>query len=124
MEDDIANVALKQTSDILVPYLGPIYQATFSLQIYLEEWKKYGPVVVRKLGKPDYAKVKAHRPVVLLKTIAKPLSMAGAEDLSYILEKHQLLPSSHFRGRPGRSSTNAIHILVKFVHDSWRAGKV
>jgi hypothetical protein len=67
---------------------------------------------------------KSYRPVVLLKTIAKPLSITVAENISYILEKHRLLPNNHFSAQPGRSTTDALHLLTKYVHDAWRTGKV
>jgi hypothetical protein len=82
---------------------------------------------VRRLRKPnraDYTLPKSYRPIVLLKTLAKPLSMAVAEDLTYILEKHNLLPEQHFGGRPGRTATDAVHVTTKFITDAWRAGEV
>jgi Reverse transcriptase (RNA-dependent DNA polymerase) len=98
--------------------------ATFNLKTYPQEWKIYDTVVLRKPGRTDYTLTKSYRPVVLLKTIAKPLSIAVAEDLSYILETHQILPKFHFGARPGRTTTDAIHLLVKYVQDAWRVGKV
>src|SRR6266536_5717226 len=56
--------------------------------------------------------------------MAKPLSIAVNEDINHILEKHRLLPPNHFGGRPGRTTTDTIHLLVKFVQDAWRAGEV
>jgi ribonuclease HI len=50
--------------------------------------------------------------------------MATTESLNHILEKHEILPKTHFGGRTGRSTTDAIHHLVKYVHDAWRSGKV
>jgi ribonuclease HI len=124
MSSDIANVVLKQTKDILIPHLIPIYRATFTLKTYPKNWKIYDTIVLRKPGRTDYTAVKSYRPIVLLKTLAKPLSIAVAENLGYILEKHELLPPHHFGGRPGRTTTDAIHIVVKYIHDAWRAGKV
>jgi hypothetical protein len=48
-----------------------------------------------KPGRSDYTLPKSYRPIVLLKTLAKPLSMAVAEDISFILEKNILLPNQH-----------------------------
>ena len=50
--------------------------------------------------------------------------MAVAEDLTFITEKYNLLPKQHFGRRPGRTTTDAIHLIVKFVQDAWRVGKV
>jgi hypothetical protein len=124
MEGDIANIVLKETKDLVTPYLLPIYLATFELHTYPQTWKVYDSVVLRKPGRADYTVPKSYRPIVLLKTLAKPLSMAVAEDLSYIAEAHNLLPDHHFGGRPNRATTDAIHLVTKYVQDAWRVGKV
>src|SRR5438105_3996780 len=124
MADDIANIVLKENRETLVPHLSPIYRATFTLKTYPAHWKTYDTVVLRKPGKPDYTVAKAYRPIVLLRTLGKPLSMAVAEDLTFITEKHELLPPLHFGARPNRNTTDAIHMVVKFIHDAWRTGKV
>jgi hypothetical protein len=124
MPSDLANVVLKQCKTLLLPYLTPLYRATLALAIYPQHWKTYDTIVLRKTGRADYTLAKAYRPIVLLRTIAKPLSIAVTENLSYILEKHSLLPAHHFGGRPGRTTTDAIHILVKYIRDAWRAKKV
>jgi hypothetical protein len=41
-----------------------------------------------------------------------------------ITEKHQLLPLNHFGGRPGRTTTDALHILAHTIKKAWRAGKI
>ena len=81
-------------------------------------------MVIRKLGKPDYLLPKAYRPIALLNTTAKLLSVLIADRVSYILEKHNLLPSTHFGGRPGRSTTDSLHLLETTIHHAWRQGKV
>jgi ribonuclease HI/endonuclease/exonuclease/phosphatase family metal-dependent hydrolase len=124
MANDIANVVLKQAKDILTPHLAAIYRATFNARYYPKQWKTYSSLVLRKPGRADYSIPKSYRPIVLLKTLGKPLSMAVAEDISFIVEKHNLLPKHHFGARPGRCTTDAIHLLVKYIHDAWRAGKV
>jgi hypothetical protein len=40
MVDDIANVTLKKTKDIIIPHLGPIYHTTFILNTYPQAWKR------------------------------------------------------------------------------------
>ena len=100
---------------ILVPHLGPIYHAMFNLKMYPAHWKTYNTIVLRKPSKPDYTVTKAYQPIVLLQTLGKPLSMAVAEDLTFITEKYELLPPLHFRARPNRNMADAIHTVVKFV---------
>jgi hypothetical protein len=51
--------------------------------------------------------------------MAKILSSCVADDLTYLAEQHNFLPSTHFGGRPGRSTTDLLHLLTKFITDSW-----
>jgi hypothetical protein len=67
---------------------------------------------------------KAYRPIALLSTMGKLLTAVVAERLTYILEKHQLLPHTHFGGRPGRSTTDSLHLLEATVKNAWRSHKV
>src|SRR5579863_6174974 len=56
--------------------------------------------------------------------MTKVIAAIVADHLSYLTEKHQLLPAHHFGGRPGRTTTDAIHLLTCKIKDAWRAGKV
>jgi hypothetical protein len=101
-----------------------IYHATFSLGAYPEKWKSYDTVVLRKPSRTDYTLPKSYRPIVLLRTLAKPLSMSVAEDITHILEKHQQLPEQHFGARSGHMATDAAHLVVKYIQDAWRHNQV
>ena len=86
------------------------------LGTYYSPWKESITVVLRKLGKPNYETPKAYRPMMppmmLLSTIAKVLTAIIVMDITRLVEQHQLLPKTHFGGRPGRTTTDAIHYLV------------
>ena len=75
-------------------------------------------------GKPRYNIPKAYRPVALVNTMAKLLSSIVAEDIVYLAEKHALLPANHFRGRPGCTMTDSLHLLVNTVKAAWRHKQV
>jgi hypothetical protein len=47
--------------------------------------------------------------------MAKVLSVLIAMDLTFLSEKYHLLPDSQFSGCPGRSTTNALHLISKTV---------
>ena len=81
-------------------------------------------IVLCKPGKLDYEIPKAYHPITLLCTMAKVLTAIVAEDVSQLVEKHQLIPANHFGGRPGRTTTDALHYLVYKIKDAWRKGKV
>jgi Reverse transcriptase (RNA-dependent DNA polymerase) len=80
--------------------------------------------VLRKPGKPSYEVPKAYRPIVLINTMWKVLTAILAEQLTFFAEKHQLLPSHHFGGCPGRTTTDAMHLLTYKIRGAWRNGKV
>jgi hypothetical protein len=54
------NVAIKKCAHLLVPFLGPIFHATFSLKIYPTQWKQFNTVVLQKPGKKDYTSPNAY----------------------------------------------------------------
>jgi len=115
----ISNSIYTHCADLLVQYMGPIFRATFTLGIYPDAWKHSSTIVLRKPGRPDYSLPKAYRPITLLDTMAKILSSCVADDLVYIAERHNLLPPTHFGGRPGRSTVDSLHLLTKFAMDAW-----
>ena len=122
--DGIPNVVLQRCSDLVVPYLTHIYRAILTLQVYYDPWREFITVVLRKPGKPCYDVAKAHRPIALLSTVAKVLTAIVADDISRLTERHGLLPQTHFGGRPGRTTTDAVHYLVHKVKEAWEKGQV
>ena len=121
--DGVANIVFKKCP-ILIDRLFPIFNVVFELNTYYEGWRESTTVIIRKPGKPDYSAPKAYRPIALLNTTAKILSAIVTDRTSYILETHHLLPSTHFGGRPGRSTTDSLHLLETTIRHAWRQGKV
>ena len=87
-------------------------------------WKEFITIVLRKPGKPRYDTPKAYRPIALLNTMWKVIMVIVANLITYVTEKHQLLPANHFSGRPGRTTVDAMHLLTNRIKAAWRAGKV
>lgn len=54
----------------------------------------------------------------------KVLAGIIAVHLTFYTKKFQLLPDHHFGGRPGRTTTNALHFLTYRIKDAWQKGKV
>jgi hypothetical protein len=67
---------------------------------------------------------KTFRPIALLNTMWKVLMAIVADHMSFLTEKHQLLPPHHFSGRPGCTTTNAMHLLTLRIKAAWHKGKV
>ena len=122
--DRHSNSLYIQCRELLVPHLGPYYHATFELKFYPPGWKYSTTAVLRKADKPDYSPPKAYRPIMLLNTIAKILSSIVAEDLVHLSETHNLLPTNHFGGRLGRSTTDSLMLAVHWTFEKWRKGLV
>ena len=106
--DGIPNVVLKTCTDILIPYLVPIFRAVLKLQVYPDGWKESITCILRKPGKERYNVPKAYQPVALLNTITKLLSSIVAEEISYLTETHQLIPATHFGGHLGPTTTDSV----------------
>ena len=104
-EDGIPNVVLKESADLIVPYLLQIFQAVFKLDIYSNSWHTWNTIVLRKPGKARYDVPKAYQPIALMNTIGKLLSALLTEDMSYMCEKYRLLPDMHFGGRPRKNTS-------------------
>ena len=122
--DEIPNVVLQQCVSLISERLIRIFQAILDLNIYYDPWKEFTTVVLRKPGKPSYEVPKAYRPIALLSTLAKTLTSIIAETISNLVEIHQLLPKNHFGGRPGRTTTDALHYLVSKIKTAWRNDQV
>lgn len=122
--DTIPNIVLMRTIDLINERLFFIYRASLEFGWYHSEWRTSTTLVLRKPGRPTYDIAKSYRPIGLLNTIGKLLSTLIAADLSFLVEKHHLLPAHQFGGRPGRTTTDAIHLLTAKVKDAWRKGQV
>jgi len=52
------------------------------------------------------------------------MTLIVAENISHLVEEHYLLLETHFGGRPGHTTTDAVHYLVYKIKDTWRRDKV
>lgn len=81
-------------------------------------------MVLRKPGKSDYSIPGAYRPISLLDTLGKLLEAVMGRPLSYLAEKHGLLPDTQFGGRPGRTTEQALLVLASAIDRAWLMSKV
>lgn len=119
--DGIPNVVLKKTIEIIIEHLYRIFNAVITHKYYYQVWRDLSTIVYRKPGKPSYTSPNTHRPIALYATISKILTGIVAEATAYVTEQFHLLPSTHFGGRPCRSTSEALHYLVNKITDAWRA---
>jgi len=118
--DSAPNSVFTRNRELLVPHLGPLYRATDTLKYYPDDWKCTETPVLRKPGKPDYSAPGAYRPIVLSNGFAQVLNMCKTEDVAKMAEREGLLPPNHFGSRPGKGTTDSIHMVVKTIKDAWR----
>lgn len=94
------------------------------LSIFHQRWLVTLTLVLRKGGKSRYDTASARRPIGLCDTISKIHSTATADIIIYIAETHGMLHDGQFGGRPGRNTTDVMHIIAQTVKDAWRKGDV
>ena len=122
--DGILNIVLTRCTDLIIKRLLFIYQAMLNENLMFKPWKESTTVVIRKPGKSNYSTPKAYRPIALLNTIWKVIMAIVANHILYYTEKHQLLPTNHFGRRPGRTTTDIIHLLTNSIKAAWRKQRV
>jgi len=122
--DEISNKAIKNTYTVTRQHLLTLAQASLNLRHFPKAFKQSATVVIHKVRKPDYTKLEAYRPIALENTLGKILECTVAENLSFIIEKHQLLPPEHFGGRPGRTTEDALLLLTERIQHAWKEREV
>ena len=122
--DGIQNIVLQKCINTIIDHLYFLFRAILEHNAYPTSWLSSLTIVLHKPGKTSYDVAKAYRPIGLLITICKLFSTLVATDLSFITEKHLLLPPTQFGGRPSHCTTNAMHLVTSKIKDAWRAGKV
>lgn len=116
----IPNIAIKTVAHTIVPLLTTICNSAITLGHFPNAWKVFSTITLRKPNKDDYSKPKAYRPIALEETLGKVVEAVVAKRLTALAEKHNLLPYTHFGGRPGRCTTDALLYLTQRTKDAWR----
>ena len=117
--DGIINKALHIISPQITPHLTRVFNQSLQLGYCPLYFRESSTIVLRKPGKHDYTVPKAYRPIALLNTIGKIMDAIIAKRISYITERHQLLPKTHIGGRKGRSTEHAIHMIIEEIYAAW-----
>ncbi len=122
--DGIPNIVIIKCFELIADYLLHIIKAIIDKGLYYDPWRESTTVVLCKPGKPNYQLAKAYRPIALINTLAKVVTDIVATDISYLAEKFELIPKTHFGGRPGRSTIDVLHYLTHRIKEAWRKKKV
>ncbi|KXG45142.1 reverse transcriptase [Penicillium griseofulvum] len=123
-EDNLPMLVWKKLWVYLKSFITGIFAACINLGHHPKQWRSAKIVVLRKPGKPDYSTPGTYRPISLLNTLGKLLESVIVRRLSYLAEKHDLLPNSQFGGRPGRTTEQALLVLSNAIDQAWYKHKV
>ena len=118
--DEITNRVIKENAKLLEEHLQILTQASLDVGYFPKVFKQTITSVLRKPSRPDYTIAKAYRPIALENTLGKVLESIIAELISYLTETHNLLPTQHYGGRPGRTAEDAMMVLSEHIHQAWK----
>ena len=118
--DEITNRVLQSSLSVIERHIQVLMQASLQLAHFPSSFKHTTTIVLRKPSKPDYTKAKAYRPIALESALGKVMESIVADIMSYLTETHQLLPTQHYGGRPGRSTEDAMMALSESIHSAWK----
>ncbi|KAI3112965.1 hypothetical protein CBS147330_9893 [Penicillium roqueforti] len=123
-EDNLPMLVWKKLWKHLKAFIVSIFTVCIELGHHPRQWRSAKIIVLRKPGKPDYSAPGAYRLISLLNILSKLLEAVMARRLSYVAEKHSLLPNSQFGGRLGRTTEQALLVLSSAIDKAWYKHKV
>ena len=120
-ESGISNQMLKKFPDEFIINLVQIFNASLSLGLFPENFKKAITVMIPK-PKGDSQNPLNYRPISLLETIGKIYEFIINSRLKWYLEANNLLNDLQFGFRPGRSCHTSIHLMIEFITNAQKKG--
>ena len=115
--DAIPNLILKKTLKLLLPHLHRIFNAYITNEYYPDHFRTSITVILLKSGK-DYSIPKGYRSIALLNTIEKTIKFILVRRITYLAKTHNLLSSTHMRGRRLRSYEHDIYYLLERIYQA------
>lgn len=86
-------------------------------------YKDAHTITLKTRQKDDYTTPKAWSPIALLNTTGKVFESVMAAKMSYLTERHRLIPDTQMGGRGGKSTETARELLTEQVHTVWGQGQ-
>ncbi|KYB24785.1 hypothetical protein TcasGA2_TC031590 [Tribolium castaneum] len=113
--DNLKGKILKRLHPKITPLITRIYNACWNLNYFPTTWKKGNLVVLLKDPKASHSNIKNYRPITLLpehgKILEKTVRKKLEEELSPLHSPRQ------FGFVKGRSTSDALHLLVSTIRD-------
>jgi ribonuclease HI len=116
---DDAHVAKHSNTVVRV---AAYFNACIQFGIHPSIFKQSRTVVIPKLGKPDYSKAKAYRPIVLLNCLGKLLEKVIARRMQFDAQKAGVMHPCQFGGAFQHSTQDAGIQLVHCIQQAWKRG--
>ena len=111
--DGLNNRLIKEIKQFIIAPLTVICNLTFTTGVFPECWKIASVVPIHKAGRKDV--FGNYRPISLLSSFSKILEKVMNKRLMLFLENNALLSSKQFGFRRGRSTEDAVSLLVDRV---------
>ena len=109
--DGLPSIVWRQLWPVVKGEILDLFRASLDEGTLPSQWREAKIIPLKKPSKPDYRFAKAWRPISLLATLSKIFEAVLAERISYMAEKHHLLPENHFGAQKRRSAEQALILL-------------
>lgn len=109
--DDITDLCLRHSSDLVVPYIKAIAEGSFKLHYFPSCWKEAQVIPLRKANRDPHT-LGGYRPISLLSVLGKVIENVVKSRLTHWLETHKKLSNHQFGFRRHRSTEWAIWNFV------------
>ena len=73
-------------------------------------------MILRKLNKSNYIKIKVYRFIILKNTLDKILENVMIDIINYLMKTHKLLSTHHYEERSERSVKDIMMILIENIY--------
>ena len=97
-----------------------LFNACFNLGYWPDEFKESTTVIIPKPKKPDYSKIKAYRPIVLLNTLGKLGEKVLSKRMHFEGQKHGALHPNQFGGTTFHCTEDVGVCLSHHIKQGWK----
>ena len=113
-----------KTTDRILEGFHTLFNCLIEFTLWPEEFRRAVTVVIPKPNKPDYSKLKAFRPIILLSCTAKWLEKAINNRLQFDCHKFGILHPCQFGSAWQKSTIDAVTFLTTQIKAGWKEGLV
>ena len=122
--DGIYPVLIKKGLDILEDQILSLYKKSIKGGRVPMQWTESRVAFIPKPGKEDYMDPKSYRPISLTSFLLKGLERLVLWDLQVTVERYNPMNPNVFSYREGKSTEDALHLLVHKVEKALHTQKV